>query len=99
MNRSNKIFIPRMNKTIVSRHTRGSKEGRGIGAVLLDGGQGGQSSYSSIDNYLATTNANPIVSASSSGSGLKGLEKIREKMENLVIKPTSRKTKNIKFSM
>lgn len=100
MNRSNKIFIPRMNKTIVSRHTRGSKEGRGIGAVLLDGGQGGQSSYSSIDNYLASTNSNPIVSAfSSSGSGLKGLEKIREKMENLVIKPTSRKTKNIKFSM
>ena len=97
MNRSNKVFIPRVNKTMVARHLRGSKEGRGIGAVLLDGGLGGQSSYSSIDNYLATTNANPIVATS--GSGIKGLEKIREKMENLVIKPTTRKPKNIKFSM
>lgn len=97
MNRSNKIFIPRMNKTIVSRHTRGSKEGRGIGAVIMDGGLGGQSSYSSIDNYLATTNASPNVSAF--GNGLKGLEKIRNKMENLVIKPSTRKPKNIKFSM
>ena len=97
MNRANRVFIPRVNKTMVSRHTRGSKEGRGIGAVLLDGGIGGQSSYSSIDDYLATTNANPIVATA--GSGLKGLEKIRNKMENLVIKPSTRKPKNIKFSM
>jgi hypothetical protein len=97
MNRSNKIFIPRMNKTMISRHTRGYKEGRGVGSVLLDGGLGGQSSYSSVDDYVATTNASPIVSAS--GQGIKGLEKIRNKMENLVIKPSTRKIKNIKFSM
>lgn len=91
------VFIPRVNKTMVSRHTRGSKQGRGIGAVLLDGGLGGQSSYASIDDYLATTNASPIVSTA--GSGIKGLEKIRNKMENLVIKPSTRKPKNIKFNM
>jgi hypothetical protein len=82
---------------MVARHTRGSKEGRGIGAVLLDGGLGGQSSYYSVDDYVATTNASPIVSTS--GQGLKGLEKIRTKMENLVIKPSTRKPKNIKFSI
>lgn len=95
MNRHSKVFLPRVNKTIISRHTRGAKQGKGIGAVLLDNGI--QSSYDSIDEYIATTNANPLVSVS--GQGLKGLEKIRAKMENLVIKPTSRKPKNIKFTL
>jgi hypothetical protein len=94
MNRANLAHFPRMNKTIVSRHTRGSKQGRGIGAVILDGGMGGQSSYSSIDNYLATTSAPPPI-----GSGLKGLDKIRSQMENLIIKPSVKKPKNIKFSI
>jgi len=81
-------------KTILSRHTRGAKTGKGVGAVLLDGGMGGQSSYSSIDNYLATTTAPVPV-----GMGLKGLDKIRSKMENLIIKPSIRKPKNIKFTI
>lgn len=92
-----KVFIPSVNKSTVSRNVRGAKIGRGIGAVLLDNGMGGQSSYNSIDDYLATTRASPIVA--SAGSGLKGLESIRNKMENLVIKPSVRKPKNIKFSM
>lgn len=94
MNRAKAVYIPKLNKSMVSRHTRGVKEGKGIGAVLLDGGLGGQSSYSSIDDYLATTNAPAPV-----GSGLRGLDKIRDKMENLVIKPSNRKVKNIKFSI
>ncbi len=94
MNRANIAYIPGMNKTMISRHTRGSKTGRGIGAVLLDGGMGGQSSYRSVDDYLNTTNA-----PASIGSGLKGLEKIRSKMENLIIKPSTRKPNNIKFSI
>ena len=94
MNRTNITYFPRVNKTLVSRHTRGTKQGRGIGAVILDGGMGGQSSYPSIDQYLASTNAPAPI-----GSGLKGLDKIRGKMENLVIKPSVRKTKNIKFSL
>lgn len=90
MNRNNKFYLPRMNKTITRR-------GRGIGSVILDGGMGGQSSYESIDDYVNTANVSPSIS--SYGSGLKGLEKIRNKMENLVIKPSSRKIKNIKFSL
>jgi len=94
MNRAKSVYIPRLNKRIVSQHTRGFKEGKGIGAVLLDGGLGGQSSYSSMDDYLATTNAPAPI-----GSGLKGLDKIRGKMENLVIKPSTHKVKNIKFTI
>lgn len=94
MNRSKIIYLPKMSKSMSSLHTRGSKQGKGIGAVMLDNGMGGQSSYSSIDNYLATTNAPVPV-----GSGIKGLDKIRNKMENLVIKPSMRKPKNIKFSI
>jgi hypothetical protein len=99
MNRANKVFLPKMNKTQISRHTRGSISGRGVGAFLLDGGLGGQSSYQSVDDYISTTNASPVVSTGSIGSGLKGLERIRSKMENMVIKPSIRKPKNIKFSM
>jgi len=95
MNRTKAIYIPKINKNMVPRHIRGSKEGKGIGTVLLDGGMGGQSSYYSIDDYLATTNAPAPIG----GAGLKGLEKIRGKMENLVIKPSVKKVKNIKFSL
>lgn len=94
MNRSKTVYIPHLNKSNLSRNIRGSKRGSGIGSVLLDGGMGGQSSYSSIDDYLATTNAPPPI-----GMGLAGLDKIRNKMENLVIKPSNRKVKNIKFSI
>ena len=74
-----------------SRQIRGLKKGKGIGAVILDGGMGGQSSYSSVDNYMNTTNA-----PSFSGRGLGNL---RNKMENLIIKPSSRKPKNINFNL
>jgi hypothetical protein len=84
------VHIPTVGKSSRTHYTRG----RGVGAVLLDGGQGGQSSYYSVDDYIATTNAQVPV-----GSGLKGLENIRGKMENLMIKPKSRKPKNIKFSI
>jgi len=94
MNRANLAHFPRMNKTIVARHTRGSMRGRGVGSVILDGGVGGQSSYYSMDDYLGTTNAPAPI-----GSGLKGLDKIRNKMENLVIRPSVKKPKNIKFSI
>ena len=94
MNRSTLVYFPKMNKTTIARQTRGAKSGRGIGAVLLDGGLGGQSSYFSMDDYLATTKAPAPI-----GSGFRGLDKIRSKMENLVIKPTIRKPTNIKFSL
>jgi len=91
---SSKVYLPTVNKSSISRHTRGALRGKGIGAVILDNGMGGQSSYNSIDNYLSTTNQSSI-----GGSGLKGLDKIRSKMENLMIQPSNRKPKNIKFSI
>lgn len=84
------VYIPAVGKSMHSKHTRG----RGVGSVLLDGGMGSQNSYSSIDDYLSTTNAAVPV-----GAGLKGLEQIRGKMENLMIKSKSKKPKNIKFSI
>ena len=89
-----KYYIPGINKTINNRHTRGSKTGKGIGSVILDNGMGGQSSYHSMNDYLETTNAPPPI-----GLGLKGLDKIRNKMQNLMIKPTLRRQNNIKFSI
>jgi len=66
--------------------------GAGYGTVLLDGGIGGQSSYSSIDNYIETTGRDPR----SSGKGLS--DKINDKLKNLSIdnKP---KRKNIRLSL
>jgi hypothetical protein len=89
-----KICIPGKNNSSVMTGAR--MKGRGIGAVLLDGGTGGQSSYSSVDDYMATTNARY---PKSTGAGLSGLDQIRGKMENLMIKPKVQKSKNIKFSL
>lgn len=88
---SSKVYLQNLNKSSISRHTRGAMRGKGIGAVILDNGMGGQSSYSSIDDYVSTTN---VVR----GSGLSGLDKIRGKMENLTVMP-SKKSKNIKFTI
>jgi hypothetical protein len=88
---SSKVYLQNLNKSSISRHTRGAMRGKGIGAVILDNGMGGQSSYSSLDDYVSTTN---VVR----GSGLSGLDKIRGKMENLTVMP-SKKTKNIKFTI
>jgi len=68
--------------------------GRGSAVALLDGGAGGQSSYRSIDDYMATTGINPL--ASSSG---RGLERFGKSLEGLMIKPKGRKPKNINFSL
>jgi hypothetical protein len=72
--------------------TRGFN-GAGYGAVLLDGGLGGQSSYSGIDDYIEKTGRNPN---SSNGRGLS--DKISGRLQNLKIdnKP---KRKNISLSI
>lgn len=93
MNRSKMYYLPKMNRTIISRHSRGTRKGKGVGSVLLDGGMGGQSSYPSIDQYLSITNA-----PASSVIG-RGLESVKSKMENLMIKPSVKKVKNIKFTL
>jgi hypothetical protein len=75
-----------------------SMVGSGTGSVLLDGGQGGQSSYSSLEEYLKTTNkpaSYPIRSASTAGMGLS--DKISGKLQGLKISQPKRK--NITLSI
>jgi len=62
--------------------------GKGTGSFLLDGGMGGQSSYTSPANYTATTGR--VIRKGG------GLEKIAGKLGNLNIKE---KKHNIKFEM
>ena len=62
--------------------------GKGTGSFLLDGGMGGQSSYTSPANYTATTGR-----VIRSGGGL---EKLSSKLGQLNIKP---KKQNIKFDL
>ena len=84
---------------IRTSHTRGMKgkgthccnmQGMGMGAVLLNGGIGGASSYSSVDDYIATTGRNPYKTGGS-------LERMNKKLESLV--PNKKKPKNINFSL
>ena len=81
----------RSNRPMKAIHTRGTISGYGIGSVLLDGGNGLASSYRGIEDYVKTTGH------SIKGSGLS--DKIKSKMENLIIKPSARKPKNINFSL
>lgn len=80
-------------------HTRGRMSGKGIGNVLLDGGLGGQSSYSSVNDFVETTNWKP--SSRTKAIGGMGLSnKIGKVLGELNIqKPLDRKKKNIKFSI
>lgn len=87
-----------LKKGMFARQTRGAtRKGKGVGAVLLDGGLGGQSSYSGIDDYERTTGR------PSMGSGMKmdmsKMSRMSKKLENLMLKPTAKKVKNINFSM
>jgi len=70
-------------------NTRGLR-GKGMGSFLLDGGIGGQSSYSSVDDYISTTGRNPYKTGGS-------LERMNRKLESLV--PNKKKPKNINFSL
>ena len=75
--------------------------GTGVGAVLLDGGIGGQSSYSSLDDYVNTTGVNPLARQIKATSG-KGLAKMNAQIENLLVKSKSgkpKKEKNINFTL
>lgn len=66
--------------------------GNGIGAVLLDGGIGGQSSYHSLEDYYNTTNNGP--QKRGLGRGLS--DKIGDRLSKLQInKPNKPKVKNI----
>lgn len=96
--RTHMMYLPKMGGGISFR--AGKKHpfirGRGVGTVLLDGGMGGQSSYDSIDDYVATTGR------TIGGSGVaSSLAKVGGKISNLVIKKESKKPprQNINFSI
>jgi hypothetical protein len=92
------IYAPLMRHSGFSRHTRGRMGGSGIVSPLLDGGLGAGSSYSSIDDYIATTGRNPGRVASGTGLG----KSFTDKLGGLsAVKPEtkSRKPKNINFSL
>lgn len=102
MPRTNHIVFPNSNAKMKSL-TR-SFNGAGYGAVLLDGGLGGQSSYYGIDNYIETTGRDPRKKISPSGNGL--ADRISSKLSKLNISksniapPTSKpKIKNITLSI
>ena len=87
------------------RHLRGKKHMKGgaIGTLLLDGGLGGGSSYSSIDDYMATTGRDPTAGSYPTrgvgGAGLGG--RINSKLSKLSLKlpETKRKPQNIRFNL
>ncbi len=96
--RTHMMYLPKMGGGAVFRAGKKSPfiRGRGVGTVLLDGGMGGQSSYDSIDDYVATTGR------TIGGSGVaSSLTKIGGKISSLVIKKESKKPprQNINFSI
>jgi hypothetical protein len=96
----NSVYMPMNSSRMIARPTRGAKM-IGKGAFLLDGGLGGQASYSSIDDYVATTGR--AVRGGGLGLGfspppkhLANKDVMNKKIESLMVKP---KTKNIKFNL
>jgi hypothetical protein len=88
----NKIFRPH---TIQGRVITNKMKGSGMGSVLL-GTTGVGSSYTSMDDYLRTTQK-----GKSMGLGLGGA--IQRKLESLAVKPAEQKyakrKKNIQFDL
>jgi len=96
----NKAVLPMSGGTIRTS-TRQHIQGRGVGAVLLDGGLGGQSSYASLDDYIHTTHQNPFKKEPQTIKGL-GIEAMNKKIENLLVKSRKhnpKKDKNINFNL
>lgn len=93
------IRIPGSNVKI--RSLNGSVVGGGVGAVLLDNGMGGQSSYSSMDDYIQATKNNPYANNKSKPSGAGLADKIGSRLSKLNIAPPtmSLKKKNIVMSI
>lgn len=91
------IKLPFSNSKMTS-HTK-RLYGQGMGSVLLrTAGGGNGSSYSDMDDYIATTGINPYARGGmeSSGSGLKSLS---SKLSKLNIEPKLHvKKKNITMS-
>ena len=93
--------LPFRNATLHSHVGRVKIAGEGMGSVLLrTGGPGAGSSYSDMDDYIATTGLNPqakVRKQQTSGMGLKS--KLAEKLSKLSVEEPGRRRKNITMSM
>jgi hypothetical protein len=75
----------------VSVHNNSLVGIKGMGDFFLDGGKGHQNSYSSVNEYLETTN-------NVRGEGL--AKSFTKKLDNLqIVRPMAKKRNNIKFEM
>ncbi len=89
---SNATIRPHTNRLI---HSTGS----GMGSVLLSkGGPGVGSSYSDMDDYIATTGINPYTRAGVVQKRGKGLSDLSSKLSKLNVVPDGAKRKNITMS-
>jgi hypothetical protein len=102
--RSGLVYHPLIAFGGKSHQTRGKMRGKGAGSVLLDGGLGGQSSYSSIDEYINATGRNPNTLSNMGGMGMvrplpspMKKEAMNDKIKSMMVKPA--KVKNIKFNL
>ena len=103
------IFLPASHAKLraMNRHSATARiHGGGAPSFLLDGGIGGQSSYSSLNEYMNITGRDPynnkmtrpqVIPALRSGTGL--ADKIASKLSKLSLeKPKKAKKKNIVMS-
>jgi hypothetical protein len=90
------VYAPSSRYVGLSRHTKGAISGKGVGTLLLDGGLGGGSSYSSIDDYISTTGRS-MGKVAGNGLGKSLIQKLGKL--NVEKIPLSRKPKNINFSL
>lgn len=92
------IYLSNMPSINMSMNKR-KRQGRGMGSVLLSrGGPGGASSYSSVEDYLETTNNRLGNGIFPMGAGM-NTSGLKKRLESLSIAPKNNKTKNIRFNM
>jgi len=81
--------------TSTRKRMGGEGLGKGVGAVLLDGGKGGQSSYANVGEYARATGR---VVPPPAMRGM-GIEKLSDKIQGLSVVLPKKKKNNIKFEM
>lgn len=94
--RHNKVYLPHSN-AVLNIHSNKHFKGKGVGSVLLSGGKGTGgvgSSYSSISDYISTTNQNPY---DGQPRGM-GISQLSHKLDSLNIHK-KRKERNINFNL
>jgi hypothetical protein len=94
--RHNKVYLPYSN-AVLNIHSNKHFKGKGVGSVLLSNGMGTGgvgSSYSSINDYITTTNQNPYYNQP---KGM-GIGHLSHKLDSLNINK-KKKERNINFNL